>query len=51
MGLPSLNRKTLDWSNDPRRVVQETFSFCGGFIEPIQLEDEITALAAEVRTL
>jgi predicted O-methyltransferase YrrM len=51
LGLQSLNRKTAKLLAQPRRVIQETFRFAGGFLEPIQMEDEITELVNEVRTL
>ena len=51
LGLRALNRRTAKLSGEPRRVIQETFRFAGGFLEPIQVEDEITALVTEVRSL
>jgi predicted O-methyltransferase YrrM len=51
LGLRALNRRTAQLSAEPRRVIQETFRFAGGFLEPIQVEDEITALVTDVRTL
>jgi predicted O-methyltransferase YrrM len=46
-----LNRKTTELSAQPRRVIQETFRFAGGFLEPNQIEEEITGLVTEVRAL
>jgi predicted O-methyltransferase YrrM len=51
VSLGALNRSTARLSTDPRRVIQETFRFAGGFLEPIQVEDEITGLVTEVRNL
>src|SRR6202790_2451291 len=51
VSLGALNRNTARLSTDPRRVIQETFRFAGGFLEPIQVEDEITGLVTEVRNL
>src|SRR5262249_19867918 len=49
--LGALNRRTEQLSGQPRRVIQEAFGFAGGLLAPIQIEDEITELAAEVDRL
>jgi cephalosporin hydroxylase len=51
LSLGSLNRRTAQLSAQPRRLIQETFRFAGGFLEPIQVEDEIVELVTEVNDL
>jgi predicted O-methyltransferase YrrM len=49
--LHRLNRKVAAGAEESSRLITETFSFCGGSLEPIQVKDEIARLVTDVRRL
>lgn len=49
-GIGGLNRLT-NRTSDSRKLVQQTFGYCDGYLAPIQVEDEIVQLVDEVKAL
>jgi predicted O-methyltransferase YrrM len=49
--LPTLDKATSQARDDPRKIVDLTFNYCAKFLEPIQLETEISRLLKDVQLL
>src|SRR5579884_3387211 len=49
--LRGLDRRIEQAGADPQKIVRESFGFCKGYLQPIQVEEEISQLVADVMRL
>ncbi len=50
-GLDTLNRRTANLVDRPQELVNECFGFANGFLQPIQVPEEMESLLLDVRKL